>query len=179
MNRAFFLDRDGTINVDYGYVKAADKFIFLPQAIEGLKKLQDLGFLLIVVSNQSGIGRGLYSLDDYHAVMKKMETLLQEQGITIQDKFFCPHSPESRCACRKPATKMITDAVRKWDVDVGSSFLAGDKETDIQAGNRVGLKTFLISKDDLNYGQHHRVSDLLAAARLIENQYLSVMSSKA
>ncbi|MBN2144218.1 MAG: HAD family hydrolase [Candidatus Aureabacteria bacterium] len=171
MNRAFFLDRDGTINVDYGYVKSVDQFAFLPHAIEGLKKLSDLGFLLIIVSNQSGIGRGLYSLENYQTVMKNMQERLKEKSIVIQDVFFCPHSPESKCPCRKPSPKMILDAIQKWDVDIASSFLAGDKETDIQAGKKAGLTTFLISATDTNYGQNHTTPDLLAAAQLIEKQY--------
>jgi D-glycero-D-manno-heptose 1,7-bisphosphate phosphatase len=168
MNRAVFLDRDGTINVDHGYIKSPEQFMFLPNAVSGLRRFSELGFLLIIVSNQSGIGRGLYSLNDYYQVTERMITLLKDEEIVIHDIFFCPHSPESRCPCRKPSPQMILDAVSKWNVDVSSSFLIGDKESDIQAGLRVGLKTMLLSQQKNTTLQTETVTDLLEAADLIE-----------
>jgi UDP-N-acetylmuramoyl-tripeptide--D-alanyl-D-alanine ligase len=168
MKRAIFLDRDGTINVDYGFVSAPEKFQFLPYALDGLKKMTSLGFLLIIVSNQSGIGRNYYTLQDYEAVTAHMVKLLKDHQIILDDFYYCPHSPESNCACRKPATKMLTDAIQKWNIDPSQSFLVGDKESDIRAGIRVGVKTFLIAQKEVAHGQDFRLNNLLEVAEKIE-----------
>ena len=170
MKKAVFLDRDGTINVDYGYVSKVEKFVILPGAIEGLKKMRSMNYLLIIISNQSGIGRGYYSIPDYEKVMETMHKQLNLQGITIDDCFYCPHSPESNCSCRKPGTKMIEEAVRKWDVDVKESFFIGDKESDIKAGQKSGLKTILVSENEKEFGQNFRVTNLVEAAGIIEKK---------
>ncbi len=175
MKRAIFLDRDGTINVDYGFVSSPDKFELLPHAVDGLKKMASLGFLLIIVSNQSGIGRNYYTLTDYEKVTAHMLKLLKEQCVTLDDLYYCPHSPESNCVCRKPATKMLTDAIQKWDIDHAQSFLVGDKESDIRAGIRMGLKTFLIynkaagvTQNEIKYGENFCSKNLLEVAKKIE-----------
>ncbi len=168
MKRAIFLDRDGTINVDHGFVSSPDKFELLPHAVEGLKKMASLGFLLIIVSNQSGIGRDYYTLEDYEKVTAHMVKLLGKQGVILDDLYYCPHSPESNCACRKPATKMLDQAIHKWKIDPSKSFLVGDKETDIRAGTRVGVKTFLISKKEMPHGQTFTAKNLLEVAEKIQ-----------
>lgn len=170
MKKAVFLDRDGTINVDYGYVSKVEKFVILPGAIEGLKKMRSMNYLLIIISNQSGIGRGYYSIPDYEKVMEAMHNQLNLHGITLDDCFYCPHSPESNCSCRKPGTKMIEEAVRKWDVNVKESFFIGDKESDIKAGEKSGLKTILVSENEKEFGQDFRVKNLVEAAGIIEKE---------
>lgn len=170
MKKAVFLDRDGTINVDYGYVSKVEKFVILPGAIEGLKKMRGMNYLLIIISNQSGIGRGYYSIPDYEKVMETMHQQLGLHGITLDDCFYCPHSPESNCSCRKPGTKMIEEAVRKWDVNVKESFFIGDKESDIKAGKKSGLKTILVSENEKEFGQNFRVKNLVEAAGIIEKE---------
>lgn len=170
MKKAVFLDRDGTINVDYGYVSQVEKFEILPGTIEGLKKMRSMNYLLIIISNQSGIGRGYYSIPDYEKVMEIMHTQLGLQGIRIDDCFYCPHSPESNCSCRKPGTKMIEEAVRKWDIDVKESFFIGDKDSDMKAGKKSGLKTILISDKEKGFSQDFRVINLIEAADIIEKE---------
>ena len=169
MKKAVFLDRDGTINVDYGYVSQVEKFEILPGAVEGLKKMKAMNYLLLIISNQSGIGRGYYSITDYEKVMETMHHQLKGHGIQIDDCFYCPHSPESNCSCRKPGTKMIEEAVRKWNVNVKESFFIGDKDTDIKAGKKSGLKTILISDKEKEFGQNFRVANLVEAAMIIQN----------
>lgn len=170
MKKAVFLDRDGTINVDYGYVSQVEKFEILPGAVEGLKKMLSMHYLLIIISNQSGIGRGYYSIPDYEKVMETMHHQLGLNGIRIDDCFYCPHSPESNCSCRKPGTKMIEEAVQKWKVNVKESFFIGDKESDIKAGHKSGLKTILISDKEKEFGQNFRVKSLIEAAGIIEKE---------
>lgn len=173
MNKAILLDRDGTINVDYGYVSDPNKFELLPNTIAGLIKLQSLGYRLIIVSNQSGIGRGYYSLSDYEAVTKKMISELSLQNIEIAECFYCPHSPESNCDCRKPRTKMVDEAIQKWDIDTSKSFFIGDKESDVKVGIKTNLKTILVYNKTLNipnFNQSYTVKDLLEASNYIENQ---------
>ena len=171
MKKAVFLDRDGTINVDYGYVSRVEKFEILPGAVEGLKKMRSMDYLLIIISNQSGIGRGYYSIPDYEKVMETMHQQLGQKGITIDDCFYCPHSPESNCSCRKPGTKMIEEAIRKWDVNVSESFFIGDKESDMKAGRKSGLKTILISEKEKDFKQNYQVKNLLEAAEIIEKEH--------
>ena len=169
MKKAVFLDRDGTINVDYGYVSQVEKFEILPGAIEGLKKMRAMDYLLIIISNQSGIGRGYYSIPDYEKVMETMHSQLALHGLQLDDCFYCPHSPESNCSCRKPGTKMIEEAVRKWNVDANQSFFIGDKDSDMKAGKKSGLKTILISEKEKDFGQDFRAFDLTEAAAIIAN----------
>ena len=101
MKKAVFLDRDGTINVDYGYVGKVEEFEILPRVREALKLLQDNGYLLFVISNQSGVNRGYYTENDLRAVHDKMVAEFAKDGVTFSDAFYCLHRPDERCACRK------------------------------------------------------------------------------
>lgn len=169
-NKVIFLDRDGTINKDYGYVKDPNKLELLKGAVEGLLLFRDLGFKLIVITNQSGIGRDYYTLDDYHAVTDKLNEKLKEHSIILDDCYYCPHSPESNCACRKPSTGMLDKAIKKWNVDLDNSFFIGDKQSDIQAGINIGVTTLLISDtDDKSFSQNYTIRNLTDAACLIRD----------
>ena len=142
MSPAAFLDRDGVINVDHGYVSTWEQFEFLPGAPEALRQLQDAGYRLIVVSNQSGIGRGLYTEADLNRLNEQINGhLMQTVGADITEFYHCPHHPTeargeflTQCDCRKPAAGMITRAVREHGIDVERSLLVGDKPSDIEAG---------------------------------------------
>lgn len=138
MNKAIFLDRDGTINIDKGYVYKLDDFEFLPGAREALRIFQDLGFLLIIVTNQSGIARGYYTEDDYLRLDKGLKEDLDLHGIEITDSFFCPHLPDGKipkyaieCDCRKPKLGMYEKAIKKYNIDINHSICIGDKERDV------------------------------------------------
>ena len=147
MISAVFLDRDGVINVDHGYVSTWEQFEFLPGAPEALRELQDAGYLLIIVSNQSGIGRGYYSERDLHTLNQAIaEHLDSTLGVTLSGFYHCPHHPteaegefRQQCDCRKPAPGMIQQAVLDHGIDVKTSLLVGDKDSDIEAGRAAGV----------------------------------------
>lgn len=145
MNKVVFLDRDGTINIDHGYVGTTDKWEFCEGAIDGMKILQEAGFVLAIVTNQSGIARKYYSVEDMQKLHEHMETQLEKHGIHIAHIAFCPHDRDSDCRCRKPNIGMIEEAVEViGDVDYTSSWTIGDKEADIKMGKTAGTKTALI-----------------------------------
>ena len=147
MISAVFLDRDGVINFDHGYVSTWEQFEFLPGAPEALRELQDAGYLLIIVSNQSGIGRGYYSERDLHTLNQAIaEHLDSTLGVTLSGFYHCPHHPteaegefRQQCDCRKPAPGMIQQAVLDHGIDVKTSLLVGDKDSDIEAGRAAGV----------------------------------------
>ena len=138
MNKAIFLDRDGTINVDKGYVYKLNDFEFLPGAREALRIFQDLGYILIIVTNQSGIARGYFTEGDYLKLDKGMKEDLELHGIEIKESFFCPHLPDGKiakyaieCGCRKPKLGMYEQAIKKYNIDINHSICIGDKERDV------------------------------------------------
>jgi D-glycero-D-manno-heptose 1,7-bisphosphate phosphatase len=143
-NRAVFLDRDNTLIHDDGFIHEPEKVKLLPGVPEGLKLLKEKGYLLIVTSNQSGIGRGYFKEEDFHAVNRKLQELLAPYGVQIDDFFFCPHRPEDGCNCRKPRTEMVEKASKKWNIDLSESFVVGDRDSDVKlavnAGCRGGIK---------------------------------------
>ena len=147
MTSAVFLDRDGVINVDRGYVSSWEQFEFLPGACEALRALQNAGYLLIIVSNQSGIGRGYYSERDLETLNQAIaEHLDGTLGVTLSGFYHCPHHPteaagefRQQCDCRKPAPGMIQQAVFDHGIDVKTSLLVGDKDSDIEAGRAAGV----------------------------------------
>ncbi len=147
MIKAVLLDRDGTINVDKGYVHNIESFEFLPGAIEGMKQLYKNGFKLFVVTNQSGLAIKCYTLEDMVKVHHYMLDVLHKEGIEIEKIYYCPHHPSViDCGCRKPKPGMLEDAIARFGIDVGKSYMVGDKLTDIEAGKAVGLKTMLVGK---------------------------------
>ncbi|MCX3068377.1 MAG: D-glycero-beta-D-manno-heptose 1,7-bisphosphate 7-phosphatase [Cetobacterium sp.] len=151
MRKVIFLDRDGTINVEKSYLHKWEDFEFEKNAIEGLKKLKDLGYEFIVVTNQSGIGRGYYTEEDLVTLNNQMTEKLKEFGIEILECFYCPHHPEKGigkykvdCNCRKPNPGMLLEGIKKYDVDIENSFMIGDKKGDLEAGKKAGLKSILV-----------------------------------
>lgn len=149
---AAFLDRDGVINFDAGYVHDWSEFRFLPGVVDALRQLQTLGYRLIVVTNQSGIARGMYTEAAYQALTARLKDALREQGVTLAQVYHCPHHPDGRvakyrsdCDCRKPRTGMIEQALRDFDIDLSASVLVGDKSSDIEAGIKAGVgRRFLV-----------------------------------
>ena len=147
MTSAVFLDRDGVINVDHGYVSTWERFEFLPGVPDALRALQDAGYLLIVVSNQSGIGRGYYCEADVESLNKAIaQHLGSTVGVTLSEFYHCPHHPTEaegeflrQCDCRKPAPGMIRQAVLDHGIDLKTSLLVGDKDSDIEAGRAAGV----------------------------------------
>ncbi|MGL4671900.1 D-glycero-beta-D-manno-heptose 1,7-bisphosphate 7-phosphatase [Cetobacterium sp.] len=151
MRKVIFLDRDGTINVEKSYLHKWEDFEFEKNVIDGLKELKKMGYEFIVVTNQSGIARGYYSEDDLKALNNEMVKELKKHDIDILECYYCPHHPEKgldqykkNCDCRKPNPGMLLEGIKKYNVDIGNSFMIGDKKSDLEAGKKAGLKSILI-----------------------------------
>lgn len=145
--KAVFLDRDGTLMVDVGYPRDADQVQLLPGVIEGLTACRDAGFRLAIISNQSGVGRGYFGPDAVKAVHHRLLDLLAAGGLRIDDSRYCLHAPEESCACRKPSPLMIERSAEHLGVDLKSSFMIGDKSSDVEAGRRAGCQSILLQTD--------------------------------
>lgn len=143
MNKALFLDRDGTINIDYGYVYQAENFDFINGIFELCQKAQEKGYLIIIITNQSGIARGYYTDEDFHNLNKFMVNEFAKKDIKITDVFYCPDLEGNR---RKPNCGMFLEAKRKYNIDMSSSISLGDKERDVEAAKKAGVgKNFLFN----------------------------------
>lgn len=148
---AVFLDRDGTINVEKHYLIEPDKFEFLPGVPEALRKLQDAGFLLVVVTNQSGVARGFFSLSQVEQLHEYMSMLLADYGVALAGIYICPHHPTAgtgeylqECCCRKGQPGLLQQAAEELAIDLQRSYVIGDKEADLQAGQAAGSQSFLV-----------------------------------
>ncbi|WP_315283453.1 D-glycero-beta-D-manno-heptose 1,7-bisphosphate 7-phosphatase [Fusobacterium hwasookii] len=150
MKKAIFLDRDGTINVEKDYIYKSEDLVFEEGTIEALKTFKNLGYILIVVSNQSGIARGYFTEEDLNIFNNNMNEILKKNGVEITEFYCCPHHPDGIgeykkvCECRKPNNKMIEDAIKKYNIDREKSYMIGDKTSDIGAGIKSNLKTVLV-----------------------------------
>ena len=150
MKKAIFLDRDGTINVEKDYIYKSEDLVFEEGSIEALKTFKNLGYILIVVSNQSGIARGYFTEADLNIFNNNMNEILKKNGVEITEFYCCPHHPDGIgkykkvCECRKPNNKMIEDAIEKYNIDRAKSYMIGDKISDIGAGLKSNLKTVLV-----------------------------------
>ncbi|HFU77657.1 MAG TPA: HAD family hydrolase, partial [Epsilonproteobacteria bacterium] len=131
MKKALFLDRDGVINIDHGYVFKMEDFVFTKGIFDLLRLFTQHNYLLFIVTNQSGIGRGYYSEKDFQNVTESMLEMLHNEGINITKVYHCPHAPEAKCHCRKPAIGMIADMAKKHAIDFSNSWMIGDKQSDI------------------------------------------------
>jgi D-glycero-D-manno-heptose 1,7-bisphosphate phosphatase len=141
MNRAIFLDRDGTIVRDAGYLRDETAIEPLSGALAGLRELSAAGWLLIVVTNQSGVGRGLISIAEMLNVKQAFEMMMQRSGAFLAATYCCVHAPEENCACRKPSASLFFQAARENSVDLRQSWMIGDRESDIAAGKNAGCST--------------------------------------
>jgi D-glycero-D-manno-heptose 1,7-bisphosphate phosphatase len=144
---AVFFDRDGTLMEDAHYIKSPDQVKLLPGAAAAVKRINDAGTKAIVVTNQSGIDRGLFTVADYEAVKERFESLLGVQGARIDASYYCPHHPDhtGACSCRKPATKMFEDAMREFGLKPSNVAYIGDRWRDIAASRTLGGRGILIS----------------------------------
>jgi D-glycero-D-manno-heptose 1,7-bisphosphate phosphatase len=144
--KAIFLDRDGVINEDKNYLCRKEDFEFIDGVFEACQYFQEVGYQLIVVTNQSGIARGYYQEEDFHQLTLWMLKQFDIQGVKILDVFFCPHVPESTCNCRKPKPGMLLDAKHKYNIDMKNSWMIGDKEADVGAANAAGIENTILVK---------------------------------
>jgi D-glycero-D-manno-heptose 1,7-bisphosphate phosphatase len=174
-NKAVFLDRDGTLNVDKGYAHRIEDWEWLPGAVDAIAALKKAGFLVIVITNQAGIARGYYSGADVTRLHAWMNEELEKYGTRIDGFYYCPHHPEhgGECECRKPRPGMLFQARQDFDIDFSRSWLIGDKASDIQASVAAGVKSILVLT---GYGKDHRAllsgetvcaEDMAAASNLV------------
>jgi len=152
INKAVFLDRDGVINKDVGYLDDFKKFKLLPNVINAIKLLKKFNFKIVIITNQSGVARGYFSEEQLNKIHEKMLKIIEKKGGKIDEIYYCPHHPEfgnekykKKCSCRKPNIGLILKAKNELNIDLEQSFFIGDKITDIIAGNKAKCKTILIS----------------------------------
>ena len=182
---AVFMDRDGTLNEQMGYINHLDRFVLLPGTAEAVSRLNRAGFLTIVVTNQSGVARGYFPISLVHQVHDQMIEQLRQENAVIDGIYFCPHYPNGKvdpygktCDCRKPGVGLIQKAREDFDIDLERSFVVGDRVTDMEMAHRAGLKSILVltgyGKGDLEhvlpefpFQPNHVADDLLDATKWI------------
>ena len=158
MEKAVFLDRDGVINVDKEYLYKPEDFEFINGAPEAIRLMNKLGYKVVVVSNQSGVARGFFTVDDVVKLHKHIDRELKKYEAYIDAYYFCPHHPDfgSECDCRKPKTGLIEQAVRDFNIDLAKSWMIGDKASDVECAENAGVKPILATE-----GLWERFPDLL------------------
>ena len=183
LSNAVFIDRDGVINEDRGYVHRIEDFVFLPRAIAGMKIFQDMGYKIVIVTNQAGIARGMYSESDFELLTDRMHKILAANNVMVSGVYHCPHHPngiiehlKSICNCRKPRPGMLLEAAKNLGLSLESSVLIGDKCSDIEAGINAGVPlNILIRSNELTEeGSCHKASlvcsNIQVAALWIKNK---------
>lgn len=174
--KAVFLDRDGTINKYVGFLRNIDEFELIPGAAEAVKKINNAGYLAIVATNQPVIARGEVTVPELQRIHDKMETLLGQEGAYLDGLYYCPHHPHKGyegeipelkidCACRKPKPGLLLRAAEDFNIDLESSWMVGDGENDIRAGQAAGCRTVLIGEGD--FGQTFTAADIAGAVEMI------------
>ena len=166
-NKCIFLDRDGVLNVDrVDYVYRMEEFIIPPGVGEALRALKDAGYLLVIITNQSGIAKGVYKREDVYMIHQAIQ---DGTGVELDDIYFCPYHEkfDSHSLTRKPGSLMIEKAAAKYEVDMDASWMVGDHERDITAGTRAGLRTIRWAPQGTETKATHLVDDLLAASKII------------
>jgi D-glycero-D-manno-heptose 1,7-bisphosphate phosphatase len=184
-NRAVFLDRDGTVNEEVGYVNHLERFTLLPRVGEAIRLLNQNGFKAVVITNQSGVARGYFPESLVHLIHQRMQDRLKEDGAHLDGIYYCPHHPDvgappyrQKCRCRKPEPGLIEEAVKELNLDLKSSYMIGDRGVDIEFAHRVGAKGILVltgyGKGEWEYwGRHwkekpdHVAQDLFEAVQWI------------
>ena len=181
---AVFVDRDGTINVDVDFLSSPGQLQLIPRSAEAIRELNELNIPVVVITNQSGIARGLFSEDDLKIVHRALDVMLLEQHASILDYFYCPHHPSEGiapyvrdCECRKPSPGMLNNAKAKYGFDLQRSFVVGDKEIDIRTGKSVGAVSIQVAtgygaaEKELTTGiRDYYASDLYDAVQFIKTK---------
>lgn len=169
--RAVFVDRDGTLMVDPVYARSPDQVRLLPGAAEGLRMLEEKGFSIVIVTNQSGLARGYFDEHNLAAVNARLRDELRARGAAFRALYYCPHHPEEDCSCRKPRPGLLLRAADELNLDLSASFTIGDRGWDIEAGKAAGTRTVLISDNAMDDDGSKRADfiakNLVEAARLI------------
>jgi histidinol-phosphate phosphatase family protein len=147
-NIAVFVDRDGTLNEDHGYVTSPEQLVVFPAVPKALARLNHLGFRVILLTNQSAIGRGFMTVQDLQRIHQKLEDLLRAQDGKIDAVYYCPHHPDEGCACRKPNIAMIQEAAEHFSLDLSLCYVVGDKWSDLEVAHRAGVQGVLVMSSD-------------------------------
>ena len=142
--KAIFLDRDGVINKEVNYLYKIENFEFINGIFESCLYFQNLGYIIIIITNQSGISRNFYTDNEYQKLSEWMLVEFSKHGIIIQDTFYCPHGPESNCRCRKPKPGMFIEAKNKHNINMKESWMIGDSEIDIQSANGADIQNTIL-----------------------------------
>ncbi len=159
---AVFVDRDDTLMVDVSYCNDPEKVELLPLAAEGLSLLSGAGFVIVVVTNQSGLGRGYFTEKDLQEVNERLRAELRALGADYDALYYCPHKPDDGCNCRKPSPGLILRAASEQDLDLASSYTIGDREWDIEAGKAAGTRTVLITNGTTSRSPDRVGADIVA-----------------
>jgi histidinol-phosphate phosphatase family protein len=173
--RCVLLDRDGTLIEERNYITDAEQVELIPGVVKGLRRLNEMGLRLVVITNQSALGRGYLDEAGLNAIHEKVQALLGAEGIRLDAIYYCPHKPDDGCSCRKPGSGLVERAAKELSFDARESFVIGDKASDIEMGRNVGATTLLVCT---GYGAQvaadgtarpdYVVNDLWAATEVIE-----------
>lgn len=169
MSRAIFLDRDGVINIERDYLYKIEDFEFIDGVFEAMKHFQKLNYRLFIITNQSGIGRGYYSLEDFEKLTNWMLEQFKKEGIKIDRVYFCPHTPKDNCNCRKPNPTNLFDARDKFNIDLKNSWIIGDKESDIESGLNAQIENTILVRSG------HKIDEVNTKAKFIVNSISDVI----
>jgi|TARA_Y100000310_G_scaffold336415_1_gene420881 rfaE bifunctional protein nucleotidyltransferase chain/domain len=168
LSNAVILDRDGVINEEVEFLHEPEKFKFIPAALEGIKKMQDAGYKIVIATTQAGIGLGYFTKEDFFKVNKTMLKGFNEHDIVISKIYFCPHSVSDNCTCRKPKIGLIERAKNDLNLDLAKSWVIGDKTSDIKAGKDAGCKTIIVKTGHKGEDKQHDIKPDFTAENLIE-----------
>lgn len=181
MNKAVFLDKDGTINEDLGYLDHPDKIKLLPRSAEAIKLLNEAGYKVLVISNQAGVARGIVTEDMVQSIDKRLHKEVLKGGGYLDGIYYCPHHPEhglypyrSDCECRKPKNGLLKRASKEHNIDISASYMIGDKVTDIEAGNSLKARTILVLTGKGKEESKKILSDVQKPAHIADDLFSAV-----
>lgn len=169
MDRAVFLDRDGTIIEERGFLHRPEEVVLLPGAPEALRKLKLRGFKLFIVSNQSGVGRGYFTLEDVHRVNAHLEQMLSAYDVQFQKIYVAPEAPDQPSHGRKPSPNFLFDARDEFGIDLGASYMIGDKLIDLECGWNAGVKASILVRTGYGRQTEHQYPDKITRAIVVDN----------
>lgn len=161
MQKAVFLDRDGVINIEKDYLYKIEDFEFVEGVFESLDYLQNLNYKLFIITNQSGIGRGYYTLDDFKKLTSWMLDKLEKKQIIVSQVELCPHGPNDDCSCRKPKTGMIENILKNHEIDLENSWLIGDKGSDIKCAKNANIRNTIQVKSGHSFDEKESMADFI------------------
>lgn len=173
--KIIYLDRDGVINEDFGYVYEIENFKFIDGVFEACREFLKLGFEIIIVTNQSGIGRNYYSLKDFETLTNYMLNEFKKKNIDILKLYFCPHNPEDNCYCRKPKEGMILQSLNDFSIDLKNSWLIGDKLSDLECAKNGNISnSILIDKKEPSNSKFFVAKNLLDSLKYIKDKIWNI-----